>query len=248
MKQHRTSFALPIVLGLSVIACTLGLPARPMSPVDAAGTIVAMTLQAQGASTSAGASSPVVTVSPSPSAAPATATTKPTLRINVSNAQCRSGPGSNFKVIGNFASGTTVDMVAKDSPDGYWLVKDPSTGNSCWVQAQDATPGGSYDLLPEVTPQATAGQNAPARPGSSKSFNYWEYDCATRTVTLRWIDSANNESGYHIYRNGQMIADLPAGSTTYSETISSGVSFVYSIRAYNDAGESAPLTTPSFSC
>lgn len=248
MKSSLARMALPIAIASSIVACTFGLQAATPSPLDAAATIVAATLRAQGASTSPGA---VLTVSPSasPNAATATATTKPTLRINTNDAQCRSGPNSNAKVVASFSAGTTVDMIAKDTADGYWLVKDPASGSSCWVQSGDATPAGSFDLLPEVTPQATVARDVPAKPGSSSSFNYWQYQCGVGSVTveLRWIDSADNENGYRIYRSGELIADLPAGSTSYTDTTAGGT-LSYSIRAYNDAGESAPLSTPSFSC
>lgn len=245
MKSFKGLLALPITLILSIIACNVNVRAPAASPLDAAATIVAMTLKAQGVSSAPPAAT---TAASSPTAPLATATTKPTVHINANSADCRSGPGPNFKLVASFSAGTTVDMIAKDTADGYWLVADPSSGSSCWVQAKDATPGGSFDLLPEVTPKASVSQKVPAKPGSSSSFNYWEYDCAARTVTLRWIDVADNENGYHIYRNGELIADLPPGSTSYLDTISSGGSLSYSIRAYNDVGESAPLNTPSFSC
>ncbi len=250
MKSSKGVLIGTTTLILSMLACNFNIRAPSTSPIEAAGTIVAMTLGAQGVSTSAGA---VKTPSSSPSPAPvsATPTTKPTLVINVNNADCRTGPSANTKLLTSLNSGTTVDLIAKDTADGYWLVKDPASGSSCWVRVQDATPGGSFDLLPEVTPQATSGANTPAKPGSSSSFNYWEYSCGAGSVTvnLHWIDAANNENGYHIYRLGQLIADLPANSTTYSETINTtGGNLSYSIRSYNDAGESAPLTTPSFSC
>ena len=140
-------------------------------------------------------------------------------------------------------------MIAKDTADGYWMVKDPVSGSSCWVQMQDATASGSYTLLPEVTPQATESKTTPAKPGSSSNFNYWEYNCGAGTVSLQWLDNADNETGYRIYRSGQMITELPAGSTSYTDAIYLGIGPLdYSIRAYNDAGESAPLNTPGFSC
>lgn len=249
MKPNRALLALAMVLILSMIGCNLGVQRPALSPLDAAATIVEMTLRSQGVSTSPGV---VTTPSASPSLPPATATTKPTLSINTNDAQCRSGPGPNFKLIASYSSGTIVDMIAKDTADGYWMVKDPGSGSSCWVKAQDATPGGSFDLLPEVTPASTsAAQEVPAKPGSSSSFHYWDFTCGvgSATVILRWLDTADNENGYHVYRSGQLIADLPANSTTYTDTAApTGTTLSYSVMAYNDAGESVPLSTPTFSC
>ena len=246
MKSRIASLALPTTLILAMAACTFGQAAPAIGPMDAAATIVAMTLAAQGISTSPGQPA-------SPTASPApptfTATAKPELKIDANNAACRQGPGANNEILTSFSAGTTVDMIAKDTADGYWLVKDPASGSSCWVRMQDATAAGSYTLLPEVTPQATESKSVPAKPGSSSSFDYWRYDCGGGTVSLQWLDSADNEAGYRIYRNGQMVAELPAGSTSYGDSIYLGIGpLSYSIRAYNDAGESAPLNTPDFSC
>jgi hypothetical protein len=250
MKFGKATFIIPTVLAMSVFACGFGPQAPALSPVDQAATIVAMTMEAYGASTATGPTSAQALASPV--AATPTATTKPTLSINTNDAKCRSGPSTNADVFASYTAGTTVDLVAQDSADGFWLVVDPGSGSSCWVRTQDASAAGSYDLLPELTPQAeaNAGQDAPAKPGSSANFNYWEYTCGVGsvTVTLRWIDSATNESGYHIYRSGTLVADLPPGSTSYSETYNGGGSLSYSIRAYNSFGESPALSTPSFSC
>lgn len=248
MNSRITPVALSLALVLSTLGCNLGSPAPTSDPLVAAATIVAMTLKAEGVSTSPG-SAPSETPSPtSPTASP---TAKPTLKVNTEGAECQSGPGPNTDLVASYPAGTQLDLIARDTADDYWLVKDPGSGSSCWIKGQDATAAGSFGLLPEVTPQAIAAENVPAKPGSSSSFNYWEYSCGigTATVTLRWIDNADDEAGYRIYRLDQMIADLPAGSTTYTDTpTTSGGSLSYSIRAYNAAGESAPLNTPSFSC
>jgi hypothetical protein len=239
--------AMSLILALS--ACTLGQTRPPSDPKNAAATIVAATLKAQGITTSAAPS--ITSIASTETITPtATATAKPQVTINVGGAACRNGPSLNEGILTSLAAGTVVDMIAKDTADGYWMVKDPASGSSCWVQMQDGTASGSFALLPEVTPQATEAQpSTPARPGSSANFNYWQYDCGGGTVSLQWLDNADNEAGYRIYRNGQMIAELPAGSTSYTDAIYLGIGpLEYSIRAYNDAGESAPLNTPGFSC
>jgi hypothetical protein len=204
-----------------------------ISPQDQAATVVAMTLQAGGITTSPGSAS-----TPFASPVPPKPTVKPTLSINTNNAQCRSGPGTNFKVVATYPSGTIVDLLAKDTADGFWIVKDPASADLCWVQVQDATPGGSFESLPEVTPQASTA-SVPARPGS---INYtFNCDNATLTTSMKWSDSADNENGYRVYRLGTQIADLPANTTSFDENIpyDIGTSITYSIEAYNDSGPSA---------
>jgi uncharacterized protein YgiM (DUF1202 family) len=242
MIPIRKLLAVLIILVIALSACNLSTNPPSADPLSAASTIVAQTLQAHGSPTTQG----LIASTPFASPAVATATAKPTLFINTDKSKCRSGPGPDFKVIATFSTGTTVDLVAKDSADSYWLVKDPSSANMCFVQAQDATPAGSFESLPEVTPQP-ATNNAPARPGS---INY-TFSCDNTSVTtkLSWSDNANNENGYHVDRLGSQIADLPPNSNSYTDTIdyTLGAQMTYSVEAYNDAGVSQSRTI-TFTC
>jgi hypothetical protein len=228
---------------LALTACNMpgAQPAPTLSILDQAATIVAATLRAGGISTAA-----VVAVTPSPTAATPTATTKPSLFINVDGAKCRSGPGPDFKEIASYPTGTSLDMIAKDTADGYWLVKDPTSGDSCWVFVQDATPGGSFDVLPEITP-APSTQKAPAAP--TIFYPNFACDATSLSTSLTWNDVADNETGYRLYRDGNKIADLPANATTYSEKIDFffGSQVTFSVEAYNEGGAS-PRKTLTFKC
>ncbi|MFN2119949.1 MAG: hypothetical protein ACK2T0_06125 [Anaerolineales bacterium] len=233
-----------IAMGLALGGCNLpGAQATPtLSVLDQAATIVAGTLGAGGISTAAPQAA-----TPSPTTAvTATATTKPTLFINTDGAKCRSGAGTDFKEIASFAVGTTVDMIAKDTSDGYWFVKDPTSGSSCWVSVQDATPSGSFDLLPEITPPPVAVE-PPGKPGKGS----WNYSCddTSFTAILGWTAPQGNVNGYRVYRDGTQVANLPSSTTTYTETIDFvyGSSVSYSVEAFNEAG-AGPQVTWDISC
>jgi hypothetical protein len=235
------------VAALALAGCNLpaAQPKPTMSVLDQAATIVAATLGPQGAAT--GAKPASASATPSPTAAvTATATTKPALFIKTDGAQCRSGAGTDFKEIAAFAAGTTVDMVAKDTTDGYWLVKDPTSGSSCWVSVQDATPSGSFDLLPEITPPPVA-----AEPPTKPTLQNWNYNCdnTSLTVILAWAAPPGNVNGYRVYREGTKVADLPASTTTYTETIdfTFGSTVDYAVEAFNDAG-AGPQATHAITC
>jgi len=234
---------------LIAVACTIGQAPPPIDPVAAAGTIVAETLAAQGITLAPGA----VSTEETPSAEPPTATptVKPGLKITVNGTECRAGIGADADVIATFGANTDVDLIARDSADGYWLVKDPASGSSCWVSAQNATPSGGFTQLPEITPQVPAASNAPAAPAWAAVSNAWQYNCVPglMTVSLQWTDRADNEQGYRVYRNGELLIELPAGSTSYSDQVNTaGGTFSYTVSAYNAVGESGPLGTGSFSC
>lgn len=235
-----------IVFGIilfALSACNLNTQVPTSDPLSDAATIVAKTLQVQGSPTSKG----TVAATPFASPVPATATKKPSLLINKDDSKCRSGPGPDFKVIASYNTDISVDLVAKDSADSYWLVKDPASADICWIQAGDSTPSGSFENLLEVTPQAVVNNNVPARPGSI-SFTF---SCSNNSVStqLSWSDNATNENGYHVDRLGGQIADLPANSTSYSDTVSYtiGSQMTYSVEAYNDAGVSEQRSI-SFTC
>lgn len=234
----------PATILLFLAACNLpaaGQATPAPSLNEQAATLVAATLQA-----AASPVSPAVTPFNSPAAPAASPTIKPTLLVNADNASCRGGPGADFKVIATFAAGTVVDLAGKDTADSYYIVIDPASHDLCWIQAQNGTPSGSFSLLPELTPPAggTPAANVPARPTAL----FYNFEClggGQVKVDLRWTDAANNEKGYRVYRDGNQIADLPAGSTSYSDTtsISSGTVLVYQVAAYNDAGVSAQAVT-----
>lgn len=235
MRHFGERGLLVSLLAVMLAACNLQINqggGGNSSVEQAAATIVAMTMQAR-----AGIPNGTL-ITPFASPAVATPTVKPTVSIHTDGAKCKSGPGADFKVIATYSVGTVADLLGKDTADGYWLVKDPSSGSSCWVQIQDATPAGSFELLPEVTPQPVA-QTAPGRPGHA-SFNF-NCDSTSLTTILAWNAPTGTVNGYRLYREGTKIADLDAGTTTYNETIpfNFGSSMNYAVEAYNDGRVSA---------
>ena len=231
MKTFLRTLLLALVI-LALSACgAAGSPSNQLTVEQGAATIVAATMKALGAAT------PFA----SPAIATATATTQPTLFINAANASCRRGPSPDFQVIATYPAGTTVNLVGRDSADNYWIVEDPTSHDQCWISIQDATPAGSFDLLPEMTPRPVNAA-APGKP----SKGVWNYACDNTTLTtvLGWRATTGTANGYRIYRQGNQIADLPATQTSYTEKIpfQYGSSMQYSVAAYNEAGMSPQLT------
>ncbi len=206
-------------------------PAGP-SVQELAATIAAATINAQAAGTRTAA------VSPTPP--PATGTTQPTLFINAATSSCRSGPSPDFQVIATYTAGTTVPLVGRDSADSYWIVQDPGSRTRCWISVQDGTPGGSFDDLPEMTPQPIS-EAVPGKPAKGA----WNFACDNTTLTtiLGWRPTTGTVNGYRIFRQGNQIADVPASQTSYTEKVPFryGSSMQYSVSAYNEAGMSPQL-------
>lgn len=163
------------------------------------------------------------------------------------NTNCREGPGVNYGLVTTIPTGTSVQLVAHSAEGDFWLVAPPGLTDVCWVAAEFGTASGNFQSLPDVTPAAEQASGVPARPGSF----FYNYTCpfGDLTTTLSWTDSANNETGYRVYRFDILLIELPANSTGYTDTatVTPGSPLQYSVGAFNSAGEGLQRTV-SFSC
>lgn len=174
-----------------------------------------------------------------------TRTSTASLKLN-DNTNCRAGPGTSFEKLTVIPEGTTVPILARSSDGNYFLVDPADISESCWVLGELGAVVGDVGSVPLATPAAEASSGAPNRPGN------WDftYECpfGSLTTNITWSDSANNENGYRIYRNGVPVVELPANSTQYVDItdVSPGSSVNYTIEAFNDAGSG--VRTFSFKC
>ncbi|MFZ5905033.1 MAG: hypothetical protein ACOYZ8_15925 [Chloroflexota bacterium] len=254
--------ALSFLLAFAFSACNFPTPTDNAPAFnDQAATIVAQTLTGAPLATPTAPgtpqtplASPLAPGTPSPTAT-LTPTITPTystpfLRINEST-NCRTGPGQEYEIVFTFLPGASTEIVAHYPADNYWVVKLPNSNNTCWVWGEYATPSGSYWAVPSTTPPPTATAVPPAAP---RGLTY-SYLCTYNgvnidaTTTLTWKDMANNETGYRVLRLGTGIVELPANSTTYTDTyaVNAGDTITYSIVAFNSSGSSQSGTI-SFSC
>jgi subtilase family serine protease len=61
-------------------------------------------------------------------------------------------------------------------------------------------------------------------------------------VSLYWADNANNEEGFYVFRDDELIATLDANITSYNDEPDTTVAHLYSVSAYNASGQSATAT------
>ena len=81
----------------------------------------------------------------------------------------------------------------------------------------------------------------PSSPGS-----LYAYSTGKGAIELRWSDNAQEERGYRVFRNGDLVATLPPGTTSYIDTgLQPGTRYDYRVVAFNEAGESAPSNIAS---
>ncbi|MGA9532894.1 MAG: choice-of-anchor Q domain-containing protein [Anaerolineales bacterium] len=67
------------------------------------------------------------------------------------------------------------------------------------------------------------------------------------TVNLIWTASVN-EDGFHIYRDGSLIATVGPGTTSYTDQPPFGGPYTYGLEAFNEGGASNRLTSVAKAC
>lgn len=225
--MHRRSFTL-LLISLIVSSCNMPPVNETTDPgvaTSAAQTVeAALNNQSPLASPTAGNSNQSGTPSAgeSPSAS----------FEDVTN--CRTGPGVNYPPVTQIQPGVSVAIVGF-LPPSFWIVE--TDKGQCWVAGQFVTPAGNTSAVPTVTapplPEGGAPQNV--------SLQKWDISCNYETnqanVAIRWVDK-EDETGYRVVRNDVVIAELPANSIEFTETITllSGQTVGYSIIAFNPAG------------
>lgn len=242
-----------LIIGLTLSACNL--PITPEQTEPDIATAAALTVEAALSNTTPLASPTAAAASSSSTQPPAGTNAATTITPTFSQpsasfedvTNCRTGPGTNYERVTQILPNISVKIVGFYPPN-YWIVE--TDDGQCWVSGEFVTPSGSYTTVPTVTAPPTPAGGVPDAPTFTQ--NGWNYFCrgdGQTEVTLNWNDRSDTESGYRVIRNGEEIADLPANSTTYNETIplTSGQSVSYQIKAFNSAGESAS-NTASFTC
>lgn len=217
-------------------------------PID----VLALTVTAQSDLLNQVSATPEFTATLGPTSTPEFTATPSVPQVSVTtNTNCRTGPGVVYDTLGGLNIGETAEVVGKNSPTGYWIIKLPSSSIICWLYPEFATVSGNTANLPEYPVPPTPTPSLPAAP---KNFKVEDKVCTINGITLKyevkvkltWKDEANNESGYRIYENGVEIVTLDANSTqfTYNTIIpivpppGSPAVFIYTIEAYNSAGKS----------
>lgn len=158
------------------------------------------------------------------------------------DSNCRVGPGIKFVLVAIIKAGQTAELVGAPPQGNYWVVKNPSGNEACWVVRDFATPSGSVETLPTVGAPATYTPQ-PAPP--AVTLKTWKYSCAYAannssavTINLEWDDLSDYEFGYNIYLNNKVIAGLGANSTAYTDItyLANGQAATYFVEAYNFDG------------
>ena len=252
-SNHKSLAGLSIILAM--LACSVPGVVQPTVVGDQTATVTAAAPQepTRDASdvppTATFSRTPSITASPNGSPS---ATITPTYSVPMLIVQeptnCRTGPGEEYEVVSTYLAGKQLEIVGRYDPGDFWLVKSSeSPDGTCWLWGEYVELIGSYWVVSSVTPPPT-GTNPPPE---GVAIDHWEFFCTGTTinVTIIWFDRANNEQGYRVMRNGEVAAELPANSTTYTESFTPPEDqwTDYYIQIYNETG-SANSSIMRMSC
>lgn len=226
--------------------------AAPSAPVQAdaeISTAAALTVQAALASPPAALATPTLASPSSDTPAAPTGGTETSAEAwanfdDVIN--CRKGPGVNYERVFQTKSGDSLKIVGFFPPN-FWIVS--TAAGDCWIAGQYVTPVGNLKAVPTVSLPPTPSGGAPKAP--SFATNGWIWFCngtGGADVALAWNDNANTEKGYRVYRNGDLVAELPPDSTSFSETVTypGGQGLKYEIEVFNEIGSDSVATQAMF--
>ena len=97
-------------------------------------------------------------------------------------------------------------------------------------------------IIPTYTlPTMAASPMSTPFPPNVPTWSAYNYTCeltvggGTITMNLAWNDRSNDEQGYKVYRDQQVIATLPPNSTSYVDiaSVATGKTLSYSVEAFN---------------
>jgi len=155
---------------------------------------------------------------------------------------CRTGPGIDYERVTQILPAQPVRIIGFFSPN-YWVVS--TTFGECWVSGEFVTPTGSFAAVATVTAPPTPEGDVP----EGVTLQKWDIFCNFQTnqadISIKWSDT-DNETGYRIIRNDEVVAELAENSTQFTETIDllSGQSVGYSVTAFNLIGSANSKTIP----
>jgi hypothetical protein len=254
--SYKLFFWIVSLIILIFAVFTYNFPVEGAALHSEARTAAASTLWAMVTPQSTTTALPTLTMVP-PSSTPTsqpTLTSIPTFSVPMLTLRdatnCRTGPGLAYEISVTYPIGQTLEIVGRYEPGNFWLVEsgDSATGN-CWLWGEFADVSGSYGTVAAVTPppMPTPG------PLYAPSLQKYYYSCddinSTLSFQMSWADRAGSEASYRIFRDGSLVAELPAGSTNYAETIimPASRSAEYSVQAHNATG-TASMSVKRLTC
>ena len=178
----------------------------------------------------------------------------------LTNASCRKGADAAHEVHNFLFEGQTALVVGRLSEATWVYVELPDELGRCWIFSENLDLTGPVDSLPLFpSPElpttddgggeddgggdgggndsggGSGGGSAPAAP-SNASITNRTCDSEDYFFTIVWHDNANNEDGFRILRDGELIATVGPNVESYMYTPPGSGPYTFTIEAFNDNG------------
>lgn len=258
MLIKKPIFLLSAILILALLACNLPTGLSPEVP-DLALTITAQARLLEPGAPPAVQYTPLPASTSTPEFTPTISLTPtssvPTVTVSL-NTNCRTGPGTQYDLIGALVIGQSAEVVGKNSTVNYWIIKTPGGSGTCWLWGQYATVSGNTSGLAEYAIPSTPTPSPIPKPAAVKNLTANKV-CLPLVLpnfqysgNITWEDKSDNEEGFNIYVNGGFAVAVGPNITTYPIpplVFPAGFPYTMGVEAFNDAGKSAQKNV-TFTC
>ena len=159
-------------------------------------------------------------------------TTTPTASTTTGAA---TGPASYIDPIGNTNTLYEYQVYAINTVGDTWDYSDPAFNN--------IPPGGGFPTVTVDSRNLGTAVGDPVAAPTNLTGTLAVKNRKTSTVNLSWTDNANNETGFLIQRtnsDGTNVVNATVGPnvTTFTQTVTSGVAYIYRVHAFSDTTQS----------
>ncbi|MBL8103473.1 MAG: hypothetical protein JNM02_13140, partial [Anaerolineales bacterium] len=172
MFNNRSFIIVSIFLIISLTACNL--PSGDTTPTP--DLVLTVTAQATLLQPGAFTATPGFTSTPGPTSTAEFTPTPSVPEVTVStNTNCRTGPGTQYDLVGGLLVGQKAVVVGKNTSTGYWIINNPGQSGTCWLWGQYATVSGNtaglteYAIPPTPTPSPTSTPTSTPTPPTAVS-------------------------------------------------------------------------------
>ncbi len=166
------------------------------------------------------------------------------------DANCRTGPGSAYDVVGYLLTGEMALIDGRLIDSSWWRVGNPDAAGTCWVWSSPVEAYCNPESVPVLeappTPTPEVDNDPPPAPTLKSPSNGSEPDCASFIdVTWNAVSDPSGISGYKIEverhpgdNNWQTVVGSPFGATGTTKNISieCGYTYRWRVRAIDGAG------------
>jgi hypothetical protein len=105
-----------------------------------------------------------------------------------------------------------------------------------------AGPSTTPELTPIPVPETTPAPTLTPMPGPPQApSNLIATTVSHNGAQLKWVDNADDEDGFRIYRDGTLVTNIGINANSYPDTgLQPATTYQYTVIAYNQYGDSQP--------